>query len=871
MRVIITLFLVAALATLAATAQESKIDSLFRLEQKANDNLSKIKLLHQIVNIYWDYDYEKAHSAAKKEYDLAKKEQHPESLTIALTDIGMYFYFTGNYDEAARYYQQAIEASGGKNFGEYPAYTLTRIGNLYKVQGIYDSAIVYYQRTEELLKGIPAGRALGSVYFHYGWMYQELSEFDKALGYLYKARDVRYTVGDSLLIADCWRLMAATHFGMGHADSAMYYINRTMEVARRYKDNELLIFSNINLGDIYSARNQSIEAIKAYELALNSLGKHDFKRQKALALFRVGRVFDSRGEYLKALEYYFNALKLDEELRSGHDIARVNAWIGWSYYNLKNYVPAEEYGRKSLLQMKQIKDKAGEAFAHNLLGNIKFDQKAYVHSLAHYDSSLVFRRALHLNTLVANTLFNIARVYRAQGRYEEALKYLREDLEFARSLNNTRIVAATSTFIGMVYSDKRDFVKAEKYLTEGLAILSKNGLPVDRRDNYLGFARMYRQAGKHSHASAYYERYITLNDSIVNRENSLAAIQRDALYQLDKKEREIESLHEQNKVKEAQIETQNARIRFQNILMGLILLALVLISLITYVLFRYYKSKIIANNELNKLNKEIREQKEEIQAQSEELIEASETIQEINKGLENSVEERTQQLKEAYQELDMFIYRSSHDFRRPLTTFMGLAEVAKISVKDSAALELFTKVNETAHNLDRMLGKLQSVSQISSTDLILREVLFDNELNFVLDLQRKAIIEKRIRVERRVEVAVAYNSYPLIVRIILENLIENAIHFSSPVNPFIQIEVRQVKEGVDGIRINVTDNGEGVAEEFRNRLFEMYFRANERSKGNGLGLYLVKKAVEKLQGKASFEGNPGQGSSFTVFLPYFEK
>ncbi len=860
--------MVAVLTTIHCTAQESKMDSLVGIVKKTKDNPSKIKLLHQIVSISWDYDFEKARAYAEQEYTLAKKEADPESLTIALTDRGMYFYFIGNLQEAANNYKQAIDAAEGKNFGEYPAYTLTRIGNLYKVQGIYDSAAIYYERTIELLRGMPQGRASGSVYFHYGWMYQELSEFDKSLSYLYRARDARYKVGDSLLIAECWRVMASAHFGLNHVDSAMYYIHKTMGIATRYKDDELLIFSNINLGDIYSARGQSIEAIKAYDVALNSLGVHEFKRYKALALFHVGRVFDSRGEYLKALEYYFNALKLDEELKSRHEMARIYAWIGWSYYNLKNYVPAEEYGRKSLSQMKQIKDKAGEGFAHNLLGNIKFDQREYEGALAYYDSSLVFRRALQLNMQVANTLFNIARVYRAQQRYDEALKYLFEDLAFAKSLNNTRIVAATNTTIGMVYSDKHDFVKAEKYLTDGLVILKQNGLPVDRRDNYLGFARMYRLAGKQTDATAYYERYIVLNDSIINRENSMAAIQRDALYRLDKKEREIEALHEQNKLKEVQIDTQGSRIRFQNMMIGLIALALVLISLITYVLFRYYKTKTIANNELSKLNKEIREQKEEIQAQSEELIEASETIQEINKGLESAVEERTLQLKQAYQELDMFIYRSSHDFRRPLTTFMGLAEVAKISVKDSAAIELFGKVNETAHNLDRMLGKLQSVSQISSSDLTAREVVFDNELNFVLDLQRKAIIEKRIRVDRKINVAHPFHSYPLIVRIILENLIENAIHFSSPINPFIQINIEQV-EG--GININVADNGEGIAEEFHNRLFEMYFRANERSKGNGLGLYLVKKAVEKLEGKISFEGKLGEGSSFTVFLPYFER
>ncbi len=110
------------------------------------------------------------------------------------------------------------------------------------------------------------------------------------------------------------------------------------------------------------------------------------------------------------------------------------------------------------------------------------------------------------------------------------------------------------------------------------------------------------------------------------------------------------------------------------------------------------------NNELlHNLNREIHEQKEEIEAQSEELIESNETISRVNARLEEKVEARTTELKQAYTELDTFFYRSSHDFRRPLTTFMGLAEVAKITVKDNVALELFEKINETARNLDKML------------------------------------------------------------------------------------------------------------------------------------------------------------------------
>lgn len=868
MRLPIVFVLVFACATTRLIAQQNRIDSLVAVADDLVNDGERAQLLHRAVALSWDYDLERAHTYALEEYKYAAKTNDPEWITIALTDIGMYSYFTGDYKTAASYYAQAIEAAGSNNFGEYPAYTLTRIGNLFRVQGEYDSAKYYYKQTEALLKKTPAGVALASLYFHYGWMYEELSEFKKSLSYLYRARDIRYKIGDSLLIAECWRVMGEAHLGLNRGDSAEFYFNKTANLARRYSDTELQIFTSINLGDVYSARGQSVEAIRAYESALNSLGKHDFKRNKALVLFHVGIVFYNRSDNSKALEYYFNALKINEELNSQHEIARIQAWIGWAYSNLRNYARAEEYALKSLAYMRRAGDKGGKAFAHNLLGNILTDRKEFEAALAHYDSALTLRKSLELNLQISNTLFNTARVYQAQKRYDEALKYYFEDLDFARSIGNTHIIATLYTHIGMVYTYKKEFKKSEKFLLDSHKLLKNNDLMIERRDNYLALARMYRLSGRSEKAGPFYERYIEISDSIINRDNSRAAVQRDALYQLDKMERKIESLNAQNKIKGIEIDTHKARIRFQNAMIVLSVFALLLISLVTYILYRYYKSKSLANTELSKLNREIREQKEEIQAQSEELIEASHTIQEINRGLESAVEERTMQLKQAYQELDMFIYRSSHDFRRPLTTFMGLAEVAKISVKDVTAMELFTKVSETAHNLDRMLGKLQAVSQIASSDLMLREIDFNSELDFVLDLQRVAIIEKRIRVERRIDSHQAFVSYPVIIRIILENLLENAVQFSRPPSPFIKISIEQ-ELGV--IKIKVEDNGEGVAEEFHNRLFEMYFRANERSKGNGLGLYLVKKAVEKLEGRIEFKAVAGEGSSFIVFLPYFEK
>lgn len=98
----------------------------------------------------------------------------------------------------------------------------------------------------------------------------------------------------------------------------------------------------------------------------------------------------------------------------------------------------------------------------------------------------------------------------------------------------------------------------------------------------------------------------------------------------------------------------------------------------------------------------------------------------------------------------------------------------------------------------------------------------------------------------------------------ISNLLENAIQFSCSNKPFIKITTRK-NDG--NILIIVADNGQGIPPESRDRIFTMYYRANENSKGNGLGLYVVKRAVEKLGGTVSFTSGVNEGSSFELVIP----
>jgi signal transduction histidine kinase len=264
------------------------------------------------------------------------------------------------------------------------------------------------------------------------------------------------------------------------------------------------------------------------------------------------------------------------------------------------------------------------------------------------------------------------------------------------------------------------------------------------------------------------------------------------------------------------------------------------------------------------LNTELAEKTEELAAQSEELTKSNQLITSLNLKLEEKVRSRTKELEQAYKELDTFFYRSSHDFRRPLTTFMGLAEVAKITVADPNALDLFDKVNITAHALDRMLIKLLSISELTADQQAIKLINIRTYIEEAYAVYSQQILQHNILAEIHPGTYAEFHTCPTYIKNILENLVENSIVFRADRNPRIIVSAKQVGESM---LITVEDNGIGMEAEYIHRATEMFFRGSERSHGNGLGLYIVKKSVEKLDGEVTFQSVPRSGTIVTVRIP----
>ncbi|GJM30796.1 MAG: hypothetical protein DHS20C17_34310 [Cyclobacteriaceae bacterium] len=254
------------------------------------------------------------------------------------------------------------------------------------------------------------------------------------------------------------------------------------------------------------------------------------------------------------------------------------------------------------------------------------------------------------------------------------------------------------------------------------------------------------------------------------------------------------------------------------------------------------------------------------QRQKNQLAKANDEVKRMNEHLEDLVTRRTGQLEEANMELDTFLYKSSHNLRRPLTSIVGLSNLARITLQGEAC-ELFERAADTAKNMDRMLKKLINVNEINNPSQY-GPVNFSSQIKKILDDYSELIADRNIDVKSSIQSAINYSSHPELTAIILQSLIENALFYSTvEVNgqrPLVKLDIEQTNGTVS---INLTNNGPGIDPTIQEKIWNMFFVGHESSKGNGLGLYIARKAVKTLQGTLMYHLDESGHPTFEVLLP----
>lgn len=247
----------------------------------------------------------------------------------------------------------------------------------------------------------------------------------------------------------------------------------------------------------------------------------------------------------------------------------------------------------------------------------------------------------------------------------------------------------------------------------------------------------------------------------------------------------------------------------------------------------------------------------------------TEIFREMNTVLEKRVDDRTKSLREVNEQMESFCYTVSHDLRAPLRAMRAFTQVLLddyISQLDSSGQDFLRRVGVAAERMDGLIQDLLQYSRLGRMELTLEPIDVEKVVDdIVVDLRLEARARNAvIKVEKPLGSVVAQET---VLQQILLNLISNALKF---VAAGVAPEIRVWSETCgDKVRFYVRDNGIGIPEEYYGRIFRVFERLHgvEVYPGTGIGLAIVQKGIDRMNGSVGVTSEMGKGSCFWIELP----
>ncbi|MFN4233434.1 MAG: tetratricopeptide repeat protein [Bacteroidia bacterium] len=559
-------------------------------------------------------------------------------------------------------------------------------------------------------------------------------------------------------------------FQSSNPDTAIYFLNKSMEKARKIKD-KIREAENIKQqGWCYYVKGDYTEALKKYEQSINTLpenvnDKDIIRKQKVYAanlgniglvyadqgnyskaleyyfkaqkideeilmpdgqigdkkgqagnLGNIGIVYHAQGNYSKALEYYFKALKICEEIGDKRNLAAILGNIGIVYKEQGYYSKALEYYFKALKINEEIGNKQYQAINLGNIGGVYMEQGNYSKALEYYFKALKIFEEIGNKQYQALNLVNIGVVYMEQAYYSKALEYYFKALKICEEIGDKQSQAINLGNIGALYIQQKKYKEAEEYLKQAILIGEELHIIYYLKEFYYSLSELYAQTGRYKDAFEAYKKHDMYKDSVNSEENQKALATKEMQYLFEKKQAEEEAKHEQELLRREAKEKQQRLYLY---------LALAIAGAILVILGIVYKSL-----QTTKRQKKIIEQtRDEIAAQKK-------IVEEKNKDILDSIS-YAKRIQEA-------ILPNSHKWKQLLPQSIILYLPKDIVAGDFYWLEetdkyIFVAAADcTGHGVPGAMVSV--VCSNALTRAVLEEKL--TETNQILDRVREIVIEK---------------------------------------------------------------------------------------------------------------------------------
>ncbi|MDH5367738.1 MAG: tetratricopeptide repeat-containing sensor histidine kinase [Cyclobacteriaceae bacterium] len=614
-----------------------------------------------------------------------------------------------------------------------------------------------------------------------------------------------------------------------HDSTRLKFITETIALSEEINYNSGLGTGYYLLGQYLLSKGAYDSALTVHFLSISSRQRSKNKADLSENYMSLGSIHEHQSNYASALEYFMKALTLKETIHDSTGIADCYNSIAVVHKYQRNYSLSLKYFLYSLNIRKKLSHKNEIAHSLNNIGVIYRILGEYQKAREYYIESLKIKLKFNDEDGTSNAYNNIGITYFYENEFDKALEYYLKSLKIREKLGNKGILSSSYLNIGEVYFKLKKYEKSYENLQLALDLSIETGNKDDQMLTYKVMAELEKEQRNFEKAVVNMEKYTSLNESIYSDKQSDKIAEIQTKYEVGNKEREIELLQKENEIISIK-EKSNTIIR------NTFIIVTVIISILIFAIMRSYWEEL-ANSKL------LKKQKSEIELQNKTLLELS-------------------------HDKDHLMHIVAHDLRSPLNQIEGLVKLISLEseVLTDQQLECIERIKHSTNHSKELLSKILSVRSIESAKIkmklekidlstIVAEVIQD----FETDAKNKKIgINLNVTENDDLNASIDKN----FTKQIIDNLLSNAIKFSSPEN---NVDIN-LKKHNKKIRVEVIDNGPGIPDDDKDKLFKKYQKLTPQptsgETSTGLGLSIVKKYIEIMNGKVWHEDNIEKGSKF---------